>query len=76
MKKGIRTEIDWKLIGAELACCDDVEQADFFRYFIKEINSFGTRHQGQGQLAFINNKLTKKEREDLSMITFIDPQEV
>lgn len=69
MRNGIRTEIDWKLIGAELAREEDGEQGEFFKSFIKEINSFGTNHQGQLQLSFINDKLTAEEAEDLGMLT-------
>jgi hypothetical protein len=71
MKKGILIDIDWKYIGAELACQDDKTQTEFFKSFIKEINSFGTYYQGQSQLAEINKNLNSSEKKDLSIICFI-----
>lgn len=61
---------DWKYIGAKLARADDVEQCDFFKAFIKECLSWGTGHQVGLQLAYINDKLTEKEREVISMLGF------
>ena len=75
MKKGIITEIDWEFIGAQLAVEDDEIQAKFFKSFIKEINSFETHFQGQQQLSSINFKLNKKEKEDLSMLTYIEEKD-
>lgn len=70
MKKGIRTSVDWALIGAELAQESDVEQVEFIKAFIKECNSWGTRHQVELQFAFINEKLTDEEKEALSMLSY------
>ena len=70
MKMGIRKEIDWQYVGAILARSDDNEQAEFFKAFVKECLSWGTSCQVEGQLAFINLKLTKEERETLSMLGF------
>ena len=70
MKRGIRTEIDWALVGAELAQAGDVEQLEFLRAFIKECNSWGTRLQVETQLAYVNLKLTKEEKETLAMLSY------
>lgn len=72
MKKGIMTEIDWEFIGAQLAVEDDEAQSKFFKSFIKEINSFETHFQGQQQLSSINFRLSKKEKKDLAMLTYIE----
>ena len=72
MRKGIMTEIDWEFIGSQLAVEDGEVQSKFFKSFIKEINSFETHFQGQQQLSSINSKLSKQEKEDLAMITFIE----
>ena len=68
MKYGF-IDIDWKYIGARLANESDVEQIDFFKGFIKECLSWGTRFQVEQQLAHINHKLTDEEREILSMLS-------
>jgi hypothetical protein len=65
-------ELDWELIGASLAQCDDDVQALFFQSFVKECKSWGTNFQVEGQLAAVNSHLTKEEREILSMIGFSD----
>ena len=70
MRRGIRTEIDWALVGAELAQAGDVEQLEFLRAFIKECNSWGTRLQVETQLAYVNLKLTKEEKETLAMLSY------
>ena len=70
MRTGIRKEIDWEYLGALLARSDDDEQAEFFKAFIKECNSWGTAYQVELQLAFINNKLTPEERETLKMLGY------
>ncbi len=72
MIHGITTEIDWKHVGAKLANLSDHEQADFFKGFVKECLSWGTRYQAEGQLAHINHKLSEDEKELLSMITYIE----
>ena len=73
MRYGLRGEIDWEYLGALLAQSGDNEQASFLKSFVKECNSWGTRHQVETQLSFINTKLTKEERETLSMITYQEP---
>ncbi len=70
MKQGLR-DIDWAQAGAELARGDDNDQTEFFKAFIKEANSWGTRHQVEMQLAYVNGKLTKEERETLGMLSYI-----
>ncbi len=70
MKQGIRTAVDWELVGAELARESDREQIQFFKAFVKECNSWGTQHQVEMQLAGINIELTKDEIETLGMITY------
>jgi hypothetical protein len=70
MKKGIRTEVDWALVGAELAQSDDHAQSEFFKAFVKECKSWGTNHQVELQLAFVNDKLTVEEKECLSMLSY------
>ena len=69
MKQGLR-DIDWDYAGAALARESDNEQVQFFKAFIKECNSWGTRLQVEKQLSFINLKLTKEERETLSMLSY------
>jgi len=76
MQYGILKDVDWKLMGALLADKGDVEQADFLKSFIKECLSWGTRHQVEMQLAFVNNKLTSDERRVLSMLSYEEGQEV
>ena len=70
MRYGIQKEIDWEYTGALLANEGDVEQAAFLKGFIKECLSWGTRFQVEQQLAHVNHKLTKKEREIISMLSY------
>ena len=60
------------MVGAMLAQEGDVEQTHFFKSFVKECLTFGTRHQAEVQLATINTELTADEIDLLSMITFKD----
>ena len=69
MKLGL-VDVDWGHIGAVLAHGDDNDQAAFFKAFVKECGAWGTRLQVERQLAFVNLKLTKDERETLSMISY------
>lgn len=71
MKLGIR-DIDWSYVGALLAQESDIEQIEFFKSFVKECNTWGTKHQIQLQLAIVNQKLTIEEKETLSMIGYIE----
>jgi hypothetical protein len=70
MRNGITKEIDWEYLGAVLAREGDDCQVPFFKAFVKECNSWGTRLQVEKQLAFINIGLTREERETLSMIGY------
>jgi hypothetical protein len=63
-------EFDWAYIGAALARGDDKEQSDFLKGFIKECLTWGTAFQVEQQLAAVNMKLTKQERETLKMLSF------
>lgn len=70
MRQGIRTTVDWALIGAELAQAEDNTQVEFFRAFVKECKSWGTNLQVEQQLAAVNFKLTQEERQCLSMLGY------
>ena len=70
MKLGFIT--DWGYVGAMLARSDDNEQTQFFKAFIKECQSWGTEYQVETQLAFINGKLTDKEKYLLGMLSYQD----
>lgn len=63
-------EPDWNYIGSVLARSSDDEQAKFFKAFIKECQSWGTHYQVEMQLCYINNKLTKEEREVLGILSY------
>ena len=70
MKQGILTEIDWDYIGAVLANESDENQSKFFKSMLKEMKTWGTSHQVELQLAYVNNKLTDEEREQLKMLSY------
>jgi hypothetical protein len=61
---------DWKFLGAVLANDDESVQADFFKAFIKEINTWGTRMQREMQLIWVNKRLTDEEKELLACLSF------
>ena len=69
MRMGIRKEIDWEYVGALLAQEGSNEQVKFFRAFVKECNSWGTRLQVETQLAAVNIELTNDERKTLKMLS-------
>ena len=69
MRLGLR-DIDWEQVGAQLAQGGDDEQAEFFKAFVKECNTWGTRHQVELQLAGVNQKLTTEEKQTLGMIVY------
>jgi len=71
MKLGL-VDVDWGYIGAVLARGNDDDQAFFLKAFVKECKAWGTAHQIQMQLCGVNEKLTKEERETLSMISYED----
>jgi len=68
-------EIDWGYLGALLANQGDVEQAIFLKAFIKECQSWGTRWQVEQQLAYVNHKLSKEERDVLSMLSYDEKED-
>ena len=70
MRQGMTKEIDWVYMGAILAGESAEEQRAFFRGFIKECLSWGTRHQVEQQLAVVNRELTSEERDVLSMLSY------
>jgi len=70
MRLGLRKDPDWEYVGALLAHEDDDAQAAFFKGFVKEVNTFDTRHQTEMQLISVSNKLTDAEKETLSAISF------
>ena len=71
MRLGLQ-DVDWAYVGAELARDDDHMQTKFFKGFIKECLSWGTKYQVESQLACVNRKLTLEERELLSMLSYIE----
>jgi len=70
MKNGVFTQIDWSLIGAQLAQESDVEQSDFFKAFVKEALTYGTSYQCEMQMTSIGIKLTDKEKDVLYDISY------
>lgn len=70
MRHGVLKEIDWKHIGALLANDGDKEQVDFFKSFLKECSSWGTRLQVEQQLACVNEELNSEERRALRMLSY------
>ena len=69
MRLGLQ-ELDWRYVGAKLAQDDNNAQVDFFRGFIKECLTWGTRHQVEAQLATVNHKLTPDERRVIGMVGY------
>lgn len=70
MRHGLRTSVDWKLVGAELAQESDDAQAEFFKSFIRESGTYGTAFQREMQLMSIRNKLNEEEREVLATLSY------
>jgi hypothetical protein len=70
MRFGLR-DFDWDSVGALLARADSREQAEFFRAFVKECLTWGTRLQVEKQLGYVNQNLSKEEKETLSMLGLI-----
>ena len=73
MRMGIQKEIDWSYVGALLANEGSDNQTAFFRGFIKECLSWGTRLQVEQQLSSVNLELTPEERKVLSMLGYDEP---
>lgn len=70
MRLGLRKDIDWSYVGAKLAQDDDDSQVEFFKAFLKECGTWGTRFQVETQFASINIMLTEDEREALRMLSY------
>lgn len=62
--------IDWKHVGATLARETSDEQIDFFRAFLRECGTWGTRLQVETQFAYISAALTPDERDALAMLAY------
>jgi len=60
--------LNWQTVGAILATKSSNEQTTFFKAFIEECRSWGTRLQVEQQLSHVNLALTDDERETLSML--------
>lgn len=63
-------EINWGLLGAEVAQQNGEIQTEFFKAFVKECHSWGTHFQIETQLLDINQNLTPHEREILSILSY------
>ena len=61
MQKSI--DINWEILGAQLANLDDGVQADFFKGFTNEMATWNTRAQAEMQCIRINEQLTEKQRD-------------
>ena len=61
---------DWKLLASVLANSDSEEQTQFFKAFVKEMDSWGTVFQQQTQLCWTNEKLTEHEKDVLGMLGY------
>lgn len=70
IQHGLKGGFDWQYLGALLANKSATVQAEFFKSFLKEMQTWETCWQTQQQLSAINIDLTKKERELLSYITY------
>jgi hypothetical protein len=69
MKIGLQ-DVDWGYVGAMLSRESDESQVKFFKAFVKEALSWGSNYQVEQQLAFVNLKLTEKEKEVLGMLSY------
>jgi len=63
MKKSFN--IEWDILGAELANLSDSEQANFFHGFAKELDSWPSHYVREMQMVSINLKLDDKVRDTL-----------
>ncbi len=61
--------IDTELAGAIIANSDDMEQARFFRGFVKEMMSWPNCVGREMQLMHVNKRLTIEERDLLKNLT-------
>lgn len=58
-------EVNWSIMGAEVAVMGDKEQAEFFTGFAKELEMFDTHYQRELQMLSVNDKLKKNIRDIL-----------
>lgn len=63
MKNGIITQINWELVGAQLANEDAEIQAKALNAMAKEMLSWGTRHQAEMQVTAIQENMTEEAKE-------------
>lgn len=61
MKETVVSNLD--ILGAELAGLSSVEQAEFFKGFLRELDSFGSVYKTECQMFAIKELLTKDEQE-------------
>jgi hypothetical protein len=66
MKNGIITEINWELVGAQLANADDEDQAKMLNAMAREMLSWGTKYQAEMQVTSIQSKMTDEAKELLN----------
>lgn len=55
--------IDWKVLGAMLAEQEDKTQAEFFKCFLAEMDSWPTKYQKDMQLTSIGVLLSDSEQD-------------
>ena len=58
-------EFNWYLMGAKVANESDESQAEFFRGFANEINSWETHSQREMQMINVNKRMTDKIKDIL-----------
>ena len=68
MKQSI--DVNWELLGAELANLSDEEQGAFFRGFAIELKHYPSHHAAEMQCCFINGKLTPEQRDFYATIGY------
>ena len=63
MKNGIITEINWELVGAQLANADNTDQAKVLNAMAKEMLSWGTTYQAEMQVASMRSMMTDEAKQ-------------
>lgn len=76
MKNGITTQIDWQLIGAQLANEDADIQAKFINSMAKEMLSWDTRFQTEMQVSYIVNALTPEAKELFNFEQYLHVEDI
>lgn len=66
MNKAI--EIQWDLLGAQLALLDSEKQADFFKGFAREMDNYDSKYKAESQMAFINLELEDRDKKVLEFL--------